>query len=56
MYNVCFIFDLKKFIYLKHLMKILVGTLFIDIVDIYCFGSGLSISMPEDIYQYHDFK
>ena len=27
----------------------LVGTLFIDIGNMYCFGTGLLISMPEDI-------
>ena len=33
-----------------------VGTLFIDIGNIYCFVTGLPILMPKDIYQYHHFK
>ena len=28
----------------------LIGTLFIDIDNIYCFGAGLLISMSEDVY------
>ena len=29
---------------------------FIDIVDIYCFGTGLLMSMSEDVYQYRHFN
>ena len=29
------------------------GTLFINIGDIYCFGTGFLISMSKDPYQYH---
>ena len=29
-----------------------VGTLLIDTGDIYCFGTGLVMSMAKDIYQY----
>ena len=35
---------------------ILVGILFIYIGDIYCFGTGLPISMAKDIYEYSHFK
>ena len=30
----------------------IVGTLFIDISDIYCFGRGLPLSMYKDVYQW----
>ena len=33
-----------------------VGTLFFDIGDIYCFGTGLLILMAKDVYQYRHFK
>ena len=33
----------------------LVGILFIDIGNIYCFGIGLWIVMCKDLYQYHHF-
>ena len=32
-----------------------VGTLFINIGDIYCFETGLPIMLPKDIYQYCHF-
>ena len=31
----------------------LVGTLFIDTGGIYCYGTGLPISMSKYVYQYH---
>ena len=34
----------------------LVGTLFIDTGNIYCFGTGLLVVMSKDIYQCHYFK
>ena len=35
---------------------IVVDASFIDIDDIYCFGTGLPISMSKDVYQYRYFK
>ena len=35
---------------------IVVGKLFIDIADIYCFGTGLPISRSKHVFQYHHFK
>ena len=32
------------------------GILFINIDNVYCFGTGLPISMCKDIYQYRHFK
>ena len=34
----------------------LVGKLFIDIADIYCFGTGVPISRSKHIFQYRHFK
>ena len=34
----------------------LVGKLFIDIADIYCFGTGLPISRSKHVFQYRHFK
>ena len=34
----------------------LVGTLFMNISDVYCFGTGLLILMSKDTYQYRHFK
>ena len=34
----------------------LVGKFFIDIADIYCFGTGLPISRSNHIFQYCHFK
>ena len=34
----------------------LVGKLFIDIADIYCFGTGLPISKSKHVFQYRHFK
>ena len=33
-----------------------VGKLFIDIADIYCFGTGLPISRSKHVFQYRHFK
>ena len=35
---------------------LLVGKLFIDIADIYCFGTGLPISRSKHVFQYRHFK
>ena len=37
-------------------IKTVVGKLFIDIADIYCFGTGLPISRPKHVFQYRHFK
>ena len=34
----------------------LVGKSFIDVADIYCFGTGLPISRSKDTFQYRHFK
>ena len=35
---------------------LVVGKLFIDIADIYCFGTGLPISESKHVFQYRHFK
>ena len=36
--------------------SLLVGKLFINIADIYCFGTGLPISKSKHVFQYRHFK
>ena len=38
------------------IVHLLVGKLFIDIADIYCFGTGLPISRSKHVFQYRHFK
>ena len=37
-------------------IKTCLGKLFIDIADIYCFGTGLPISRSKHVFQYRHFK
>ena len=37
-------------------ISLLMGTLFIDIDDNYCFGTELPISMSKYVYQYRHFN
>ena len=40
----------------KFLTRWVVGTLFIDIDDTFCLGTGLPILVSKDVYQYHHFN
>ena len=53
---VSLIYNLCKMVTRKIYTYLLVGKLFIDIADIYCFGTGLPISRSKHVFQYRHFK
>ena len=41
---------------ITQVQSIVAGTSFIDISDVYCFRTGLLISVYKDVYQYRHFR